>query len=145
MPEMSALFSQGLETFNTSKEKEFVEAVYPGAENISIDYGILERAGNVYVKKAGFDWNDLGTWGALYEKSEKDECENTAIGAVPFVQRSKGNMIFAPSEKLIVIEGMEDYIIVDTDKALLVFPKEKEQQIKELVGKIEKKFGGKYS
>jgi mannose-1-phosphate guanylyltransferase len=144
LPEMSSLFSEGNSVLNTSAEKNFIDENYAKAENISIDYGILEEANNVFVKRATFDWNDLGTWGALHEKNEKDENENSVVNAEVFLKNSKNNMIYTSSKKLVVLDGIDDYIIVDKKGALLVFPKKKEQEIKELLKEISDKFGKKY-
>lgn len=142
--EMYTLFSKGNEFLNTDKEKTFIEENYSAAENISIDYGILEKADNVYVKKATFDWNDLGTWGALHDKLEKDNFNNSVVNADTLIENSKNNMIFTSSKKLVVLDGIEDYIVVDKEDVLLVFPKDKEQEIKELLKDVSNKFGKKY-
>ncbi len=144
LSEMNSLFSKGIPVLNTSEEKHFIEKNYSEAENISIDYGILEKADNVYVKKAAFDWNDLGTWGALHDKLEKDENENSVVNAETHLKDSKNNMIFTASKKLVVLDGIEDYIVVDKEDVLLVFPKKKEQEIKELLKDVSNKFGKKY-
>ena len=144
LPEMNSLFSSGIATLNTSEEKEFVDSNYPKAENISIDYGILEKAENVFVKRATFDWNDLGTWGALHERLEKDDSNNAIVNAETYLKDSKNNMIFVSSEKLVVLDGIQDYIVVDKDDVLLVFPKGKEQEIKELLNSVSDRFGKKY-
>lgn len=144
LPEMYSIFSKGIPVLNTSEEKKFIEENYSKAENISIDYGILEKADNVFMKKATFDWNDLGTWGALYDKLGKDDAENATVNAELFLNDSKSNIIFTSSKKLVVLDGIDDYIVVDKDDVLLVFPKKKEQEIKELLKKISDKFGKKY-
>jgi len=145
MPTMYTLFSEGVSTLNTSEEKPFIEKNYANAENISIDYGILEKAKNVFVKKATFDWNDLGTWGALHDKLDKDEDGNAVVRASPHMENASGNMVFSATEKLVVIDGIDDYIIVDKENVLLIFPKKKEQDIKKLLGTISDKFGSEYS
>ena len=144
LPAMQSHFEKGLAVLNTSTEKDFIDREYSNAENISIDYGILEKADNVYVKKANFDWNDLGTWGSLHEKLEKDSDENAIVSADTYLKDASGNMIFSKSDKLIVVDGLKDYIIVDKDDVLLLFPKKKEQEIKELIKEISDKFGVKY-
>lgn len=144
LPEMNSLFSKGISALNTSEEKDFIEENYPKAENISIDYGILERADNVFLKRATFDWNDLGTWGALYDKLPKDDNENTVVNADTVLKDSKNNMIFTTSKKLVVLDGVENYIVVDKEDVLLVFPMEKEQEIKALLKDVSDKFGNKY-
>lgn len=145
MPSMHSLFTDGIDTLNTSEEKPFIEKNYANAENISIDYGILEKAKNVYVKKATFDWNDLGTWGALHDKLDKDENGNAVVRAIPHMENASGNMVFTASEKLVVVDGINDYIIVDKENVLLIFPKKKEQDIKKLLGTISDTYGSDYS
>jgi len=145
MPTMYSLFSEGVSSLNTSEEKPFIEKNYANAENISIDYGILEKAKNVFVKKATFDWNDLGTWGALHDKLDKDEDGNAVVRASVHVDNASGNMVFSATEKLVVIDGIDDYIIVDKENVLLIYPKKKEQDIKKLLGTISDKFGSEYS
>lgn len=144
LPEMYSLFSKGTTALNTSEEKKFIEENYPKAANISIDYGILEKADQVFVKSATFDWNDLGTWGALHDKLLKDDNKNTIVNAETILTDSNNNMIFTTSKKLVVLDGIEDYIIVDKGDVLLVFPKKKEQEIKELLKDVYDKFGNKY-
>jgi len=145
LPVMYSLFIEGNTVYNTTSEKEFVASHYEQAENISIDYGILEKATNVFVKRATFDWNDLGTWGALHDKMTSKENENAVVRALPHFKNAAGNMVFTASEKLVVIDGLSDYIIVDKDNTLLIFPKEKEQKIKSLLNEIEAKFGENYT
>ena len=145
MPEMYNLFYKGMEKLNTTEEKEFIDENYEKSENISIDFGILEKADNVYVKKANFDWNDLGTWGSLYDKLDKDNSQNAIVGATSFLKDSNKNMIFTNSNKLVVVEGINDYIIVDKEEVLLILPKEKEQDIKKLLSYIKNNFGEKYT
>ncbi|WP_410007024.1 mannose-1-phosphate guanylyltransferase [Aequorivita nionensis] len=144
LSEMNLLFSKGMAVLNTSEEKKFIDLNYPEAENISIDYGILEKANNVYLKKATFDWNDLGTWGALYDKLDKDENNNSVVNADTYFKDSKNNMVFANTKKLVVLDGIEDYIVVDKEEVLLLFPKKKEQEIKQLLSEVSNKFGKKY-
>lgn len=144
LPAMHSLFLAGMGSLNTSEENRFLETNYAQAENISIDFGVMEKADNVYVKKATFDWNDLGTWGALHEKLNKDEYGNAIVNAVPVMKDSEGNMIFTTSEKLVVIDGIKDYIVVDKANVLLIYPKEKEQKIKSLLTEISHTFGKTY-
>jgi mannose-1-phosphate guanylyltransferase len=145
MPTMYALFSEGMEMLNTSAEKGFINTNYADAENISIDYSIMEKANNVFVKKAGFDWNDLGTWGALHDKLDKDLNNNATVRATTHLKNASDNMIFSTSEKLVVIEGLSDFIVVDKENVLLIYPKEKEQNIKSLLMEISHTFGEKFT
>lgn len=145
LPEMYALFSEGTEVLNTLEERKFVLDNYEKSENISIDYGILEKSENVFVKKAMFDWNDLGTWGALHDKLDKDKNDNAVVRAKLHLKDASGNMIFTSKEKLVVLDGIKNYIVVDKEDVLMIYPKEKEQDIKTLLTEIKQKFNTKYS
>jgi mannose-1-phosphate guanylyltransferase len=136
-PKMNALFSRGLESYNTPAEKQFIEENYALAENISIDYAVMETAKNVYVLPATFDWNDLGTWGSLHEKLDKDENNNAVVNAKVLLENASNNIIRSDADKLIIIDGLHDYIIVDKEGILLIYPKSKEQNIKGIVKKLE--------
>jgi len=135
-PQMSALFARGIDAFNTADEKRFIAENYELAENISIDYAVMEKAPNVYVLPATFDWNDLGTWGSLHEKLDKDDTGNAVVNATVILENSSNNIIRSEGTKLIIIDGLNDYIIVDKDEVLLIYPKGKEQEIKGIVARI---------
>jgi mannose-1-phosphate guanylyltransferase len=134
-PAMFNHFLSGLEVYNTDREKAFINENYPLAENISIDYAILENAKNVFVLSATFDWNDLGTWGSLYDKLDKDESNNAIVNAVVYLENAHNNIIRTQGKKLVVVDGLSDYIIVDKEDVLLIYPKEKEQEIKTVANK----------
>ncbi len=142
--EMTALFEKGLPVYNTDKESDFICANYPGAENISIDYAILEKADNVYVLLATFDWNDLGTWGSLYDKLDKTVDQNAVVHARVLSQDASGNMIRTSNDKIVVVDGLQDYIIVDKEEVLLIYPKNKEQDIKQVLKKVKETYGEQY-
>jgi len=131
-PQMNALFQKGMESYNTTSEKQFINENYALAENISIDYAVMEKATNVYVLPATFDWNDLGTWGQLHEKLTKDENNNGVINAKVVIENASNNIIRSDADKLIVVDGLHDYIIVDKEGVLLIYPKSKEQDIKRI-------------
>jgi mannose-1-phosphate guanylyltransferase len=131
-PQMNALFAKGNEAYNTSAEKEFIEKNYSQSENISIDYAVMENADNVFVLPATFDWNDLGTWGSLHEKLSKDSNNNTVVNAKVILENASNNIIHSDAKKLVVIDGLDDYIIVDNENVLLIYPKGKEQEIKRI-------------
>jgi mannose-1-phosphate guanylyltransferase len=135
-PTMYQLFMSGYDFYQTSDEKQFIAENYRMAENISIDYAVLERAKNVFVLEASFDWNDLGTWGSLHEKLVKDSNNNAVVNATVILENSSNNIIRAEGKKLVVVDGLDDYIIVDKDDVLLIYPKCKEQDIKQIVSKI---------
>lgn len=135
-PQMNALFLKGMESYNTANEVGFIDENYALAENVSIDYAVMEKAENVYVLSATFDWNDLGTWGSLHEKLPKDDFNNAVVNAKVMLQNSSSNIISTSKDKLVIIDGLEDYIIVDKDNVLLIYPKSKEQEIKGIVSKL---------
>jgi mannose-1-phosphate guanylyltransferase len=131
-PQMNALFMIGYEDYNSSSEKDFIDKNYANAENISIDYAVMEKAKNVFVLPATFDWNDLGTWGSLHEKLEKDENNNGVINAKVILENASNNIVRSDANKIIVIDGLHDYIIVDKEGILMIYPKSKEQDIKRI-------------
>jgi mannose-1-phosphate guanylyltransferase len=131
-PQMNELFLRGWDSYNTPTEKAFIEQNYASAENVSIDYAVMENAKNVYVLPATFDWNDLGTWGSLHDKLDKDENNNAVVNATVILENASNNIIRTDSKKLIIIDGLDDYIIVDKENVLLIYPKNKEQEIKRI-------------
>lgn len=140
-PSLFALFENGIDSYNTEQEDAFIKENYPKAENISVDYALMEKSDNVFVLAASFDWNDLGTWGSLYDKLDKDEDNNALVNARVLSENSSGNMVRSSKDKIIVIDSMNDYIIVDKEEVLLIFPKDKEQDIKQILQKVKDKFG----
>ncbi|MBC74343.1 MAG: mannose-1-phosphate guanylyltransferase [Muricauda sp.] len=144
-PNQYKLFGKGISCYNTSEERAFIQENYPKAENISIDYAILEQSKSIYTLPATFDWNDLGTWGALYDKLEKDENENAVVNADTLLENAKGNMILSPKGKVVVVDGLEDYIIVDKEEVLLIYPKDKQQDIKKVLTQVKEKFGDQFA
>ncbi len=145
LPTMYALFNSGLSFYNTPDEAQWVDANFGESENISIDYGIMEQANNVKVLPASFDWNDLGAWGALYDKLDKDSANNAVVGAKTQLLDATGNMIFTGKDKIVVIEGLKDYIVVDKKDVLVIVPKSKEQEIKRILNDVKNNFGTNYS
>lgn len=134
--EMTVLFNQGADFWDTDREQAFINEHYAQAENISIDYAILEKSSSVYVLPATFDWNDLGTWGSLYDKLEKDESKNAIVNAKVYTEESSGNIIRTENGKTVVIKGLNDYIVVDKQDTLLIFPKKEEQNIKQIANNL---------
>ncbi|WP_418511328.1 mannose-1-phosphate guanylyltransferase [Corallibacter sp.] len=143
-PELFKLFEKGTEVYNTSHEQKFIDENYKLAENISVDYAIMESSKNVYVIPANFDWSDLGTWGSLYDKLEKDSNNNAVVNAKTLTDDASGNMIRTSNEKVVIIDGLNDYIVVDDNEVLLIFPKAKEQDIKKVLQQVKDKFGEHY-
>ena len=140
-PNLYNLFEGGINVYNTNQEDDFILENYPKAENISVDYAIMEKSTNVHVIAAEFDWNDLGTWGSLYDKLDKDDTGNAVVNARTLTEDASGNMIRAKNDKVVVVDGLHDYIIVDKDEVLLIYPKTKEQDIKKVLQKVKTKYG----
>jgi mannose-1-phosphate guanylyltransferase len=131
-PDMYELFMKGYESYNTASESEFIEDNYVKSSNISIDYAVMEKASNVYVLPAAFDWNDLGTWGSLHDKLDKDENNNAVVNANVFLENATNNIIRTDKGKTVIVDGLNNYIVVDKEDILLIYPKEKEQEIKKI-------------
>lgn len=144
LPEMAEVFAAEKNFFNTDKETEALERIYPQCTNISIDFGIMEKADNVYIIPASFGWSDLGTWNSAYENMPKDYFDNAVSGNHVVVFDSAKNIIHADNKKLLVLQGLEDFIIVDTKDALLICKKDKEQEVKEYVAEVKRNKGEKY-
>jgi len=144
LPEVDSLFKEGLKLYNTPEEEKFIEQTYFECKNISIDYGVMEKSENVYVYCSNFGWADLGTWGSLHENISKDEKENSIIGENVFAYDIKNCIVNMPKEKLVVLQGLQDYIVVESDNILLVCKKEDEQEIKQYVNDVKLKLGDKY-
>lgn len=141
LPEMYTLFQEGASVWNTDKEQDFIDNNYARSENISIDYGIIEKANNVHVLPVEFGWNDLGTWGSLYDKMANSNKENITIGGDAIYRESEGNIIKTQSHKKVVIQGLSNFIVAEKDGVLLICPKENEQDIKIIASEAKKEFG----
>ena len=135
---MYDIFEDGKQFYNTGEEIEFIDRVFPGCKNISIDYGIMEKSENVYVYPADFGWSDLGTWGSLYTHLNLDENKNAIQGKKVLMYDSSDNIVKVPNEKLVVMQGMNGYIVVENEGTLLICKKEDEQQIKQFVADVSK-------
>ena len=140
LDEMCTLFNAGNSYWNTNKEADFIEDNYGRADNVSIDYGIMEKAENVYVLPVDFGWNDLGTWGSLFEKLPKDESDNAIINAESVFVNSTGNIIRTQKGKKVVVQGLSNFIIVETKDTILILPKSDEQEIKQISAVAKEKF-----
>ncbi|MDA9563115.1 mannose-1-phosphate guanylyltransferase [Flavobacteriales bacterium] len=139
LPEVDALFKEGIDVYNTAEEQAFINRIYPTCKNVSIDYGIMEKATNVYVVLSDFGWSDLGTWGSLYTHLDLDETGNGVIGNHVHLYDSKECIVNVPQDKLVVLQGLDNYIVVESNDTLLVCKKEDEQKIKQFVTDIKNK------
>jgi mannose-1-phosphate guanylyltransferase len=144
LPEMHEVFVAEAAQFNTPNEKAAIEKIYPLCPIISIDYGIMEKADNVYVIPSDFGWSDLGTWNSAYDNLGKDYYGNAVTGNQVMVVDARNCMVHAPDGKLMVLQGLEDYIIIDTNDALLICKKDKEQAIKDYVAEVKRNMGEGY-
>lgn len=136
LEDVSALFKKGEKLYGTDDEVHFINKTYSECQNISLDYGIMEKADNVYVLCADFGWSDLGTWGSLYENSDKDEHMNSISGGEVFTYQTQNCIVNLPKDKLVVLQGLDGYIIVESDNTLLICKKEDEQQIRQFVSDV---------
>ncbi len=143
--EMYEVFAAGQQYFNTLEEQKALTRIYPLCTNISIDYAVMEKANNVYVIPSSFGWSDLGTWNSAYENLEKDYLGNAvAAGDNVMIIDATRCMVSASHNKLLVLQGLDDFIVVDTEDVLLICKKDKEQQIKEYVAEVKRNKGDKY-
>jgi len=144
LPEMNEVFLQATNAYNTPKEHEIISSLYSQCTNISIDYGIMEKAKNVYVIPSYFGWCDLGTWESAYENFDKDYLGNAVHGDNVMIIDASECMIKVPNEKLLVVQGLERFIVIDTPDVLLICERNREQQIKEYVAEVKRNKGDKY-
>jgi len=145
LPDVMEIFEEGKSFYNTAREHEFIKQAYQQCTNISIDYGIMEKADNVYVIPGDFGWSDLGTWGSVYDIKEKDHHGNTIIGSKQLMMIDSANCIVnVPDRKVVVLQGLEDFIVVESKDALLICRKDQEQLIKKIVGDVRSVFGEQY-
>lgn len=151
LPEVAEKFMMGMEDNNqasplgTENEEAFIQDMFPTCPSISIDYGVMEKATNVHVMPSDFGWSDLGTWGSLYELSEKDEHNNVTLHCDATYYDSHGNIVTLPKGHLAVVQGLEDCIVAESEGVLLICKKDAEQQIRQFFMDAEMKHGGKFS
>lgn len=145
MPDTAQLFDNGMRNFLDSiDERRFIAEIFPGCSSISIDYAVMEKASNVYVETVDFGWSDLGTWSALYDNSPHNIDANVTQNCRVLSYNSTGNIFAVKNDKLIVVDGIKDYIIADSGDVLLICPKAEEQRIKQMVNDARTLYGDKY-
>lgn len=132
LPEVAEAFREGNQHYDKASEKKFIQEAYSQCTNISIDYGVMEKADNVYTLPAQFGWSDIGSWDSLYEVYEHDYLGNAVAGKNVKIYDSSNNMIMVPKDKLVVLQGLRDYCVIDTGDVLLVCERSKEQEIKQI-------------
>lgn len=145
LPDMHEIFADARSVYNTAEEKTLVHKSYQQCANISIDYGIMEKADNVYVLPSEFGWSDLGTWASIYELADKDYVGNAVIPSEKVIMYDSSNcMVNVPGEKLVILQGLHDYIVVEANNTLLICPRSQEQNVKKVVADVKQQFGTKY-
>ncbi len=144
-PEIFSILEKGKKFYNQPGEQKFINKNYPTTPNISVDFAILEKAKNVFTIPAEFGWSDLGTWASLFEECPKDESANVLHGENILLENVENCLIRVPKGKIVVLNGLENFIIVDDGDVLLIWPKSKEQEIKSLTGKVKTRFGEKFT
>ncbi len=143
-PEIYALLSQGMSCYNTPEEQAFINEFYPQTPKISVDYAIMENARNIHTIPAQFGWSDLGAWGALYNESPKDDNGNVIAGERVLIEDVHNSLIRAPKDKLIVVGGVDDLLIIDEGDVLVVYPRSREQEVKALRKRASDSYGEEY-
>ena len=144
LPDINSIFNEGRRSYYTKSEARFIAKAYAECKNISIDYGIMEEAENVYVITSDFGWSDLGTWGSLYEQLEKKENNNSITGSRVISYDLNNCLVNVPEDKLVVLQGLNDYIVVESDNILLVCRMEDEQKIRNFVNDVKMQFGDEF-
>lgn len=144
LQEMHQAFWQARKFFGKPEEQAAIEKAYSLCTNISIDYGILEKADNVYVIPASFGWSDLGTWASLWNNYNRDYWGNAVKGKKVMIYDSKDCMVMAPDDKLVILQGLDDYIVIDQKDVLLICKKEHEQEIKNITADIKRRMGDRF-
>ncbi|HPK85502.1 MAG TPA: mannose-1-phosphate guanylyltransferase [Bacteroidales bacterium] len=144
LPDIFHTFNEGKELFGTAGEKEFITQAYSQCSSISVDYGIMEKADNVYVICTDLGWSDLGTWSSLYLQSEHDRNDNAVLNSKALTYNSEGNIISLPQGKIAVIQGLDDYIIIDSGDVLLIVSRDQEQNIKTYLNDVGREAGENY-
>ncbi len=139
--DISTLFAKGIKLYNTEDEIHFINKIYSECRGISIDYGIMEKAKNVYVLTADFDWSDLGTWGSLYENENKDSDGNVIKGDNVLMYNAKNCIVNISGEKIAVLQGLDGYIVAESNDTLMICKREDEQHIKQFVTDVRIKKG----
>jgi mannose-1-phosphate guanylyltransferase len=143
LPEMTEVFEEAAPSFGTSGEKDAIQLAYSQCKNISIDYGIMEKADNVYVALSKFPWSDLGSWASLHEISARDGSNND-VKADALIYDTRNSIIRGPEGKLIVVQGLNGYLVGVFDNVVIVCEKDKEDMFRKFVADVKAKGNDKY-
>lgn len=145
LPDLANKFIEGETVMGTPDEEAFIQRMFPTCPNISIDYGVMEKSQSVHVLQAAFGWSDLGTWGSLYDLSDKDDDRNVTLKGDALLYDSEGNVITLPQGHLAVVRGLRNMIVAQSDDVLLICPRDEEQQIRQIVSDVQDRFEGRYN
>lgn len=143
LPDISDVFEAGDSQYYEKGEKSYINKIYPQCENISIDYGILEKSKEVFVVQGAFDWSDLGSWNSLHEIRDKDGNENVVDGEV-ILGECTNNMIKSETKRLLVLDHLDGYLVGDFDDVLIICKKDQDSKFREYVAQVKSKKGDKY-
>ena len=138
-PELYDLFTNQMDKYNSAEEQAMVNQCFADCEDISIDFAVMENAKNVEVVVATFDWSDLGTWGSLYTHMHQDENGNAVVGNNVTMIDSKNCIVNVPNDKLVMIQGLENQIIIEADGNLMILAQKDEQDLKKFLPKVQAK------
>ncbi len=144
MPDMAELFAEAQLNFFTPNESQAIKTLYQQCHNISIDYAIMEKADNVFVLQCDLGWSDLGTWKSLYEFSPKNKDNNVLKGNI-MTYETTNCVVRTPNDRLVVLQGLDNYIVVEHNNVLLVCQKDEEQRIKQILEEVNKSKGRQFS
>lgn len=145
LPDHHALFSSIAGDLGTPTEAQAIERVFAQCRAVSIDYGVMEKADNVYVRCGDFGWSDVGTWGSLYQLTPKDENLNAKNDKCCFTFDTRNSIISLPKEKVAIISGLDNYIVVDTEDVLMICPRKEEQSIRKYIDEVKYHLGDKHN
>ncbi|MBE6182248.1 MAG: mannose-1-phosphate guanylyltransferase [Rikenellaceae bacterium] len=144
LPEHHTLFSSMQQTLGTESEQSTVEKIFAECRAISIDYGVMEKADNVYVRCGEFGWSDVGTWGSVYQHSRKDRYANAIPAEGCYLYDTRSSIVSLPKDKIAIISGLKEYIVVDTEDVLMICPRADEQNIKKFIDEVKFHKGDKH-
>ena len=145
LPDISARFNLGINVFNTGQERKFINDNFSYCQNISIDYGIMEKADNVYMLCVDFGWADLGTWGSIFDIADRDESNNAVLVQNALFYEAESNMVALENQnRLVVIQGLKDYIVSESGNVLLICQKKNEDKIKIYMADAQLKYGDEF-
>lgn len=144
LPDVNSLFNEYSEFLGTDNESTYIDKIYAECKNISIDYGVMESADNVYVICADIGWSDLGTWGSLYEIKDKNSDGNVINNNNVFTYDTKNCIIDLPKQRLVVTQGLDNFIVVESDGILLICKMHDEQQLRNIVNEVKNSKGDSY-